>query len=113
MKRLVLLNTSIITTDGEFTYKTISYDEAFKYFLHYSEMNYTEIVSAIGHESTAEILSTLLKTKIEVNRFRFSQTTEDICLVFKLNGRPPEGKILTKDEIENIGYTFGILTRNK
>jgi hypothetical protein len=28
------------------------------------------------------------------------------------NGRPPEGRILTREEIEAIGYTWGLLTRD-
>jgi len=32
-------------------------------------------------------------------------------LVFKLKGRVPEGKVLSREELEAIGYEFGLLTR--
>lgn len=35
----------------------------------------------------------------------------EIAIVFKLKGRPEEGKILTIQEIEEIGYEFGVLIR--
>jgi hypothetical protein len=72
-----------------------------------------ETLSAIGHESTAQILSDLLGIDVPVNRIQFAQQEEQTALVFKLQGRPPEGKILTREEIETIGYKFQILRRIK
>jgi hypothetical protein len=31
--------------------------------------------------------------------------------VCKLNGRPPEGRVLSVEEMEEIGYSFKILER--
>lgn len=62
--------------------------------------------SAVGHSSTAEIISNLLGIDCPVNRFQYCQAPGEVALVFQLNGRPPEGKILTADEIETIGYTW-------
>ena len=67
------------------------------------------LLSAIGHETTAQILTELLGFEIPVNRIEYRQEPGDIALVFKLRGRPSEGKILTRDEIEAMGYDFGIL----
>ncbi len=72
--RVVLLNTSILTCHGSFTYQP------------------------------------LLGVPVPVNRIQYEQTTGDLAVVFKLRGRPPEGKILTAEEIEAIGYDFGLLT---
>jgi len=33
--------------------------------------------------------------------------------VFRLNGRPEEGKILSIKEIEAIGFSWGVITRTK
>jgi len=30
----------------------------------------------------------------------------DEAIVFQLHGRPPEGKVLTAEEIEEAGYSF-------
>lgn len=46
-----------------------------------------------------------------MNRVQYVQGVGDIALVFKLKSRPEEGKILTADEIEAIGYEFGRLVR--
>lgn len=106
MNTIGLLNTSIITTEGNYTLKSITLDEA------RSIIKDKDLDSAIGHESTAKIMTTLLETPVKVNRQMFVQEVGQTCLVFKLNGRPEEGKILTQKEIEEIGYKFQILLRN-
>ena len=70
-----------------------------------------EILSAVGHQSTADILTTLLETEVPMNRIMFEQETGQKALVFKLNGRPEEGKILTAEEIHQIGFKFQLLTK--
>ena len=108
MKKLALLNTSILTTTGNYTLIDISLNEAMALIAD----NADNLDSAIGHQSTADIMTTLLGVDIPVNRQMFSQDIGQRALVFKLNGRPAEGKILTDEEIESIGYKFQLLTRN-
>lgn len=103
--KLAVLNTSILTTEGTFTLKDITLEEA------RNLVTENEILSAVGHQSTADILTTLLETEIPMNRIQFAQETGQKALVFKLNGRPEEGKILTAEEIEAIGYKFQLLTK--
>lgn len=67
--------------------------------------------SAIGHASTAEILSDLLGVLVPVARIQYEQQPGEQALVFKLRGRAPEGVILDRSQIEEIGYDFGLLTR--
>jgi len=102
-KPIVLLNTSILTEFGSFEYKPIELDKA------KDLIKQRGFVSAIGHESTASVMSSLLEENITMNRIEFKQQLGDTCLVFKLKGRPQEGKLLSKEEIETIGYEFGIL----
>ena len=104
---VALLNTSIATADGSYELKTITLEEARKIIAD----NRGNLLSAIGHQSTAEVMSTLLKEEIEVNRIQFCQKNGQIAIVFKLNGRPPEGKILTAEEVETIGYKFQLLIK--
>jgi hypothetical protein len=108
--RLTLLNTSILSGYGTYVYKPISLDEARELAREFQRQGKT-VQSAVGHESTADLLSTLLGFTVPVNRMEFKQSLDDIALVFKLNKRPPEGRILTRDEIEEIGYEFGLLSR--
>lgn len=107
MKKLALLNTSILTTAGNYTLRDITLDQA----LQIVAENADNLDSAIGHASTAEIMTTLLGVNVPVNRQMFAQEVGQQSLVFKLNGRPEEGKILTVAEINEIGYKFQILTR--
>ena len=104
---IALLNTSIATADGTYKLKTITIDQAKGLIAN------REIISAIGYASTAQILSDLLGIDVPVNRIQFEQQEEQTALVFKLQCRPQEGKILSREEIEAIGYKFQILKRVK
>jgi hypothetical protein len=104
---ITLLNTSIITAYGSYEYKEICEETAKTLITH------LPFQSAIGHGSTAEFLTEKFGVDIQANRIEFKQEVSDIALVFKLNGRAPEGVILTKDTIKEMGYSFGILFRTK
>lgn len=109
-KRLVLLNTSIVSAYGTYEYQPLALDEAkalVREFQHHGKV----VQSAVGHQSTADLLSVLLNYQVPVNRTEFKQTSHDLALVFKLRSRPPEGKVLNRDEIESAGYEFGLLRR--
>ena len=103
--KVALLNCAIITADGIYECYSLSLEEVKQY------IKDREIISAIGHEATAQILTELLERNVPVNRIVFEQQPNQVAIVFKLNGRVPEGRILTKDEIEEIGYSFKILIR--
>ena len=49
--------------------------------------------------------------EIKMNRINFVQEQHQEALVFKLLGRPEEGKLLTLSEIEEIGYKFQMLIK--
>ena len=92
---LTILNTSILTA---------TLDEA-------KALVANGFESAIGHQSTADVISTLLGVACPMNRIMYQQGQGDVALVFKLNGRPEEGKILSVEDIEEIGYSWGVLER--
>lgn len=102
---ITILNTSILTTTGTFRLDDITLEEA-KNLVHNNE-----ILSSVGHKSTADILTTLLEKEIPANRIEYAQNVNEKALVFKLNGRAEEGKILTADEIQEMGYKFQLLTK--
>jgi len=68
-------------------------------------------ISAIGHEATAEIMSDLFGMEISFNRIQFKQEVNQKAIVFKLNERPIEGAVLSKGEVEKIGYTLKLMER--
>jgi Domain of unknown function (DUF1874) len=111
---LAILNTSIVTAYGDFKYQAISLDDAKLLVFNANEPNIgpdAGILSAIGHQSTAEILTELLEIDVPVNRIQFAQEVNQSAIIFKLKGRAPEGVILSREEIEAIGYEFGLMTR--
>lgn len=103
-KKVALLNTTIATVDGMFEVRTISLEQAREI----AQSN--ELLSAIGHDSTAQIMTELLQVNIPVNRIQFAQEENQVALVFKLKGRAPEGVILDRAGIEAIGYEFKTMT---
>lgn len=109
---LYLLNAPILTAFGEFRFEKLTLIEAQKLIKEYAD-NQKPIESAIGHAATAEVLSGLLDYKVETNRVEVHQQDDEVALVFKLKTRIPEGKVLNREEIEAIGYEFGLLTRLK
>lgn len=109
-RTLTILNTSILTSYGRFSYDPISLGEAKQIVRDYQAKGKT-VQSAIGHQSTADLLTTLLEFPVAVNRMEFRQTVDDAALIFKLKQRAPEGKILSCEDIEAIGYEFGLLVR--
>ena len=114
MAQLAILNTSILTAFGAYEYKALSLSDA--QCIVYNAIDPVTgpddgILSAVGHESTAAILSELLWAPIPMNRIQFAQELHQSAIVFKLKGRPPEGTILSREQIEELGYEFGLLTR--
>ena len=107
MKNITILNTSVLTNYGTYSYEPISLAKAKEL------INDNEIISAIGHSATADILSDLLEIEVKTNRIEFLQEVDEIALIFKLKSRIPEGKVLSRIEIDETGYDFGILRRVK
>jgi hypothetical protein len=106
MMPLAILNTSIVTADGSYTLDTISVEDAITI-----AKEAEAIDSAVGHESTAQILTSLLGVEVPVNRQMFVQQPGQRALVFKLDGRPEPGKEFSREELEEIGFAFKLLTR--
>lgn len=105
-ERITLLNAPILTTYGAFDYQPVTLEEARR-----RAREAGEIQSAIGHASTAEILSELLEIPVVQNRMEYKQEPGEAALIFRLKKRPPEGVVLNRREIEEIGYEFGVLRR--
>jgi len=105
-EKITLLNAAILTAYGTFDYKLVTLEEARQIV-----RGAGEVQSAIGHSSTAETLAELLEIPVAVNRIQYLQRTGEAALIFRLKQRAPEGKVLNREEIEEIGYEFGVLRR--
>lgn len=106
---VVLLNTTVLTDYGTFDHFEISEDEA--RLVVQEAIEEDNFLSAIGHSSTAELLSEILEVPIPTNRIQYVQSDKDKAIVFKLNGRPAEGKVLNKEEMLKIGYSFSMIIK--
>jgi len=58
-----------------------------------------DVISAVGHASTAEILTLLTGVEIPVNRLAITLSPGDRVIVFQLAVRLAEGQILTAEEV--------------
>lgn len=65
--------------------------------------------SHIGHQATATIAGELLAVGVEVSRTPWDG--RGLGLALQLNGRPEEGKILSREEMEALGYSWRVLYR--
>ena len=68
------------------------------------ELTTGTFVSAVGHESTADILSKLLGIHVLINRQAIRLKENDIVYVYQLLQRLPEGIILSREEIMQINF---------
>jgi hypothetical protein len=59
-------------------------------------------VSAVGHESTARVLSKLLGTEVPFNRVQIAIKEGDVIVSFQFLVRLPEGHILKEDEVLSL-----------
>ena len=100
-----IFNGTIATTNGVYKISDIDVENAKKLICR------NGFISAIGHKSTAEAISDTFNMKISMNRINFKQDVGQKAIVFKLNKRPPEGSILCREEIEEIGYSFKLMER--
>lgn len=104
-KKIALLNVPIMTENGAYIKSNLSLDAAIWL------ISGKPFESAIGHQGTSDVLSTLFNRHVPVNRQNFQQQIDTIAIVLKINGRIPEGKILSKEYLEEIGYSFYLIER--
>jgi hypothetical protein len=114
---LYLFNCPIITDRknwGTYTYEPCTLDEAKQLIQHARTSADEEVVSSIGHASTAELMTKLLEFDVKVDRRNDTMEEGDAALVMSLNKRCDGGtKELTVREIEEeYGFSFGIMRRN-
>lgn len=96
---LFLFNTNIIPGEAVVRVREITPSEAAK-------LAANGFVSAIGHESTAAAFGEIIGQDVPVNRIQAAPVDGDTAVSLKLNGRLPEGQILDRAQLDEIGYTL-------
>lgn len=101
-----LLNTPILTSFGQWEFAgPISIDQARARLSQGFE-------SAIGHEASALFLGQLLNMDIPMRRIAVEMQAGDTALVLRIKTRLPEGKLLSREDMETIPYELGWLIRH-
>lgn len=99
-----LLNAPILTAYGKWEFEgPLALTEARR------RLQRVSLESAIGHASTAALMSRLLETDIPCRRVTVQMRPGDGALVFRLLQRIPEGKVLSDDELAELPFEFGWL----
>lgn len=105
MKKYVF-NTTILTNSGTYRLSDISTERAKEI------LSDNDFISAIGHDSTAEIISSVLGINVPMNRINASfEEVGDLAICFKLNSRPKEGSILSLEDLQEIGFSWKLLEK--
>jgi len=67
-------------------------------------------ISAIGHESTAKIVTSRIGVSVQVNRIGVQLRPGDLLVVFQLLTRLPEGKVLNEEEMKQVAAKWYLVT---
>lgn len=103
---LYVLNSLIVPVspkeEHQITIRACSWNEAS------ALLRSSPVVSAVGHSATAAALSTILGVPIKENRIAVRMVKGDKAIHLVLSARLPEGKVLSRDELEGIGYDLAL-----
>ena len=103
---MYLLNSSLLTSFGKYSYTALSKDEARSIL-----GDHDKVVSALGHQGIVDLVNTLFDSKFEMNRIMVSMAVGDAAVVVKPGFRLAEGQVLSKDELASMPIEIGLLTR--
>ena len=82
-------------------FQKLTVKEAKDYFNYAQERGYN-IISAIGHEGTARLLSQILNHDIPFDRKQISLSRFDCGLIITLAFRPEEGRVYSYEELMQL-----------
>lgn len=99
-----VMNSPVMPNNGKYDQSSVTIEKV-KFIL-----KNNPFISAIGHQSTADLLSKLTDISIPVNRIAVSLKDGDIMIVFKLKTRLSEGTILNEEELAKLEYEFSYVT---
>lgn len=107
---IYLMNTTVIphNADGTWTMKSLSPEKA----AHLAQFSAKarQLTSAVGHASSAEAMAAVLQIPVEMNRITVAPLPGDQFLCLRLHGRPPEGVVLDLPQLQEIGFSWALLS---
>lgn len=107
---IFLMNTTVIPhgADGTWTMEGISQERAA--YLAQRSADRGTLTSAVGHFSSAEAMAAILGIPVEMNRITVVPVPGDQFLCMRLHSRPPEGVVLDLAQLQNVGFSWALLS---
>jgi hypothetical protein len=102
---VVLFNGPVVTTTGLYRVRELDVEEAQRLVRLYGW------VSAVGHEAAAAVFSRVLGLEVPMNRVQYRQRVGQLAIALKLRARPPEGQVLSVEEMLQIGFSLLLMER--
>lgn len=103
---VALLNASVMTAHGRYVYEEVTEAGARRLV-----QDAEAVESAAGHHATAELLSRILGIAARARRREFVQDVGQAAIVLRPRRRLPEGAVLTRQALEQVGYSLGKIVR--
>lgn len=95
----ILLNAfspTMLPRGGVVAFKPLDPDTAIKI------LRESEVVSYIGHEGIAQLLSVLVGREVKANRASYTAKGGDVGIIVIIAFRLPEGKVLSTEELRDL-----------
>lgn len=102
---IAIFNGPVCTTNGLYRISDLGVEEAKELIVRHG------FESAVGHEASAQVLSAILEVEVPMNRIEYFQAVGQKAIALKLNVRPPEGQILSAEEMFKVGFELKLLER--
>jgi hypothetical protein len=101
---IYVLNAPVITNYGLYRFAAISPDAARRFL---SE----GFISAVGHESTARLMSEMIGVDIPFNRITIHMEAGDKAIALWLLDRPGEAQVFSREDLASVDCELGLLER--
>jgi hypothetical protein len=101
---IYVLNAPVITSFGVYRFTRMEPDTAKKLLLE-------GFISAIGHESTARLMSEIIGIEIPFNRITIRMEAGDKAIALWLLDRPGEAEVYSREVLATVPCELGLLER--
>lgn len=102
---------NMLSGDALIRFEKLS-EEQFAYQVNTLSQN-CPITSAIGHPATAQLVSAVLGQEIAMNRIPVRLEPGIYLFVIQVQGRLPEGKVLSLEELRSVPVTYWLVTQEQ
>ncbi len=101
---IYVLNAPVVTNYGVYRFTVIAPDAA-------REILSAGFISAVGHESTARLMSQMIGIDIPFNRITIHMEAGDKAIALWLLDRPGEAQVYSMEDLAAVNCELGLLER--